>query len=123
MKDFTSVYNGVQCLSAKWRTIGIGLGVSYDKVKAIEGNRNGTEDMLMDLLAVWLRRESEGQPEPTWKKLCEAVSTIDKVRAEMLAQEHQCDCPLCLGNCLVLHFYMFYMQTVHFHLLTLRELL
>ena len=79
------------------------LGVSYNTVDAIEGDRKKANDMLMDLLGVWLRRESEGQPKPTWKKLCEAVSTIDKTRAEVLAQEHQCGCPVCLGNCLILH--------------------
>ena len=103
-KDYTSVLNGVQCLSANWRKIGLSLGVSYNTVDAIEADRKKAGDMLMDLLAVWLRRESEGQPKPTWKKLCEAVSTIDKTRAEVLAQEHQCDCPVCLGDCLVSHF-------------------
>ena len=102
-QDYASVLNGVQCLSANWRKIGLSLGVSYNTVDAIEGERKKASDMLMDLLAVWLRRESEGQPKPTWKKLCEAVSTIDRTRAEVLAQEHQCDCPVCLGNFLVLH--------------------
>ena len=102
-KDYTSVLNGVHCLSANWRKIGLSLGVSYNTVDAIEGERKKASDMLMDLLAVWLRRESEGQPKPTWKKLCEAVNTIDRTRAEVLAQEHQCDCPVCLGNCLILH--------------------
>ena len=101
-KDYTSVLSGVQCLSAKWRKIGVDLGVSYDEIEAIEGNRKNTDDILVDLLAAWLRRESEGQPEPTWKKLCEVVSTIDKTTAEVLAQEHQCDCLSCQGNPLVL---------------------
>ena len=51
----------------------------------------------MDLVEAWLSRESEKQPKPTWKKLYEAVSTVDRTTAEAIAEEHQCDC-CCLGN-------------------------
>ena len=67
-------------------------------MEAIEKNRSKVEDKLFDLLATWLKRESENQPKPTWKKLCEAVSTVDRTRAEAIAEEHQCDCCYCLGN-------------------------
>ena len=53
--------------------------------------------MMMDMIAAWLEIDSETQPEPTWKKLCETVRKINRRRAEVIAQEHQCDCSDCLG--------------------------
>ena len=97
-EDFSSVFTSIQYLAADWKKIGVNLEIPYSRIKAIESNRKRVDEKLMDLVEAWLRRESEKQPKPTWKKLCEAVSTVDRTRAEAIAEEHQCDCCYCLGN-------------------------
>ena len=73
------------------------LGIEYYRMEAIEKNRNKAEDKLFDLLATWLKRESENQPKPTWQKLAEAVNKLNRTRADKIAEEHQCDCSDCSG--------------------------
>ena len=88
----------MQSLSADWRKIGVGLGITFDRLGAIESSRKpDVDEMLMDMIAAWLKIDNETQPKPTWKKLCEAVGKINRRRAEVIAQEHQCDCSDCLG--------------------------
>ena len=53
----------------------------------------------MELLAVWLQIETTpDQLNPTWKNLCDAVSTVDKTLAKKMAQEHLISrCSECTG--------------------------
>ena len=103
--DYHNVHNSVQSLSADWRKIGVGLGITFNRLRAIESNRKEVDEMLMDMIAAWLEIESETQPEPTWRKLCEAVGKINRGRAEVIAQEHQCDCSDCLGIATLVTFF------------------
>ena len=95
--DYHNVFDSVRSLSADWRKIGVGLGITFNRLRAIESNRKEVDEMLLDMIATWLERDSETQPEPTWRKLCEAVGKINRGRAKVIAQEHQCDCSDCLG--------------------------
>ena len=47
---------------AKWRQIGIQLGIDIGKIDAIEANRRMVEDCLTDLISHWLRNT---KPKPT----------------------------------------------------------
>ena len=47
---------------AKWRQIGIELGIDIGKIDAIEANRRMVEDCLTDLISHWLRNT---KPKPT----------------------------------------------------------
>ena len=47
---------------AKWRRIGIQLGIDIGKIDAIEANRRMVEDCLTDLISHWLRNT---KPKPT----------------------------------------------------------
>ena len=103
--DYHNVLSSVQSLSADWRKIGVGLGITFNSLRAIESNRKEVDEMLMDMIAAWLEIDSETQPEPTWRKLCEAVRKINRRRAEEIAQEHQCDCSDCLGIATLVTFF------------------
>ena len=52
---------------------------------------------LSELIAVWLRRESDGQPLPSWRVLCDAIASVDRTSAERIASKHQCYCIQCKG--------------------------
>ena len=47
---------------AKWRQIGIELGIDIGKIDDIEANRRKVEDCLTDLISHWLRNT---KPKPT----------------------------------------------------------
>ena len=104
--DYHNVLSSVQSLSADWRKVGVGLGITFDRLGAIESSRKpDVGEMLMDMIAAWLKIDSETQPEPTWRKLCEAVGKINRSRAKEIAQEHQCDCSNCLGIATLVTFF------------------
>ena len=98
----------MRSLSADWRKIGSYLGIAFNRLRVIESNRKEVDDMLMDMIAAWLEIDSETQPEPTWRKLCEAVGTINRRRAEVIALEHRCDCSECLGIATLVTFFQMY---------------
>ena len=111
--DYHNVLSSVQSLSADWRKVGVGLGITFNRLRAIESNRKEVDEMLMDMVAAWLEIDSETQPEPTWRKLCEAVGKINRRRAKVMAQEHQCDCSDCqLGIANLVTFFHIYI-TAH----------
>jgi hypothetical protein len=55
---------------AKWRQIGVQLGIGIGKLDTIEANRRRVEDCLPDLLAYWL---GQTVPKPTRGALIAAL--------------------------------------------------
>ena len=92
------VFCCVVTLRSQWKTIGLKLGMNYDIIEAIEKEQANLENMLMALLASWLRRQSNDQPKPSWKNLCDALQIADKTKADEIAKKHQCDCDECIGE-------------------------
>ena len=54
---------------AKWKFIGLNLGVPIGELDAIEGMSSNPGEKLMATLAIWLRRGID----TTWKALADAV--------------------------------------------------
>ena len=61
-------------VAAKWRNIGIFLGVRDSRLEAIQGDK--PLDCLRQMLAIWLQKNYNVKRfgEPTWVKLVEVVS-------------------------------------------------
>ena len=57
---------------AKWRLIGIQLGIDVGKLDAIEANRRRVEDCLTDLITHWLRNTV---PKPTRSTLTSVLQS------------------------------------------------
>ena len=60
---------------ARWRDIGLALGISDSKLETIEANKSDVRDRLTDMLRLWLNRayNVEKYGEPSWQSLREAV--------------------------------------------------
>ena len=61
-------------VAAKWRNIGVQLGIRDSQLEAIQGD--SSLDCLRQVLASWLRKNYNVKRfgEPTWMKLMEAVT-------------------------------------------------
>ena len=70
-------------MAAKWKTIGIHLGVPCGQLDAIQQDNHGCVDMsltcLRDMFLWWLRNGED----VTAKKLAEAVHKVDKHEVEV----------------------------------------
>ena len=62
-------------MAAKWRKIGLALGLSDAKLETIEASKSDVSDRLTDMLRLWLNRayNVEKYGEPSWETLKKAV--------------------------------------------------
>ena len=97
-EDFNKVDPVCQQFSARWEEIGSNLGIKRYIVETIRQDFKYCGKKMSELIAVWLRRESDGQPLPSWRALCDAIASIDRTSAERIASQHQCYCSQCKGK-------------------------
>ena len=57
---------------AKWRLIGIELGIDSGTLDAIEANNRKVEDCLGEMIKIWLRKN---QPKPTLNAITAALKS------------------------------------------------
>ena len=74
--DLTKAFDEVYDAKAKWKVLGLKLGVTIGELDAIEMDSN-VDIKLMKTLAKWLQSGKNG----TWKNLAEAVGadTVGRV--------------------------------------------
>ena len=75
IEDLFDVKVKVLPVAARWRDIGLALGISDSKLETIEANKSDVRDRLTDMLRLWLNRayNVEKYGEPSWQSLREAV--------------------------------------------------
>ena len=73
--DLIDVKVKVLPVAARWRDIGLVLGISDSKLETIKANTLAVKDRLTDMLRLWLKRayNVEKYGEPSWQPLIEAV--------------------------------------------------
>ena len=85
----------VGCLSGDWKQIGYRLGISHNRITIIESDERRCEDCLNSLVNRWLRtRTDDGKP-PSWKRLAEALMSVDPGKAGEIAEKYHCGCAEC----------------------------
>ena len=62
-------------MAARWRDIGLALGISDSQLGTIEANKSDVKDYLTDMLRLWLNKSYnvEKYGKPTWQTLRDAV--------------------------------------------------
>ena len=80
-QDLTKVFDEVYDAKAKWKVLGLKLGVAIGELEAIESVGSNIDNKLMTTLAKWLQSGKNG----TWKDLAEAMGA-DTVGREDLKQ-------------------------------------
>ena len=79
MQDLDKVLRAVFPAKAKWKLIGIELGVPIGEIDSIESMGSDVDEKFMKTLAIWLRRGKN----TTWKALAEAMGAITVERIDI----------------------------------------
>ena len=94
-EDLCDIVKELTCVAARWRNIGILLGIRASDLDAIRGDR--PIDCLLAMLLIWLRKSYNVKRfgEPTWLKLVEVVSNKaggeNTSLAEDIARRYKCE--------------------------------
>ena len=97
INDHGNVLIACKPVSSRWRYFGAILGVLKDTINTIEADykQEGVESCMSAVIDKWLRRPvgevADDGVLPSWRNLCVALSPIDKVLAEGIAVEHDCN--------------------------------
>ena len=74
--DLADTITELNDVAAKWRSIGVLLGIRDNQLEAIQLQGDSPLDCLRQMLASWLRKNYsvERFGDPTWAKLVEAIN-------------------------------------------------
>jgi len=89
--DLRNVLNAVEPLSARWRLLSSKLGLPESALDVIECDHPGdAKTCLYKALGEWLRQNYDHQRHgrPSWRRLAEAVCTLDYGLFEKIAKAH-----------------------------------
>ena len=89
--DMKCVLNAVEKLSAKWMLLSVELGIRESTLDLIEHDHSGDAKMcLYKVLREWLKLnyDSRSHGRPSWRRLAEAVKSLDCTLFEKIATEH-----------------------------------
>ena len=75
---------------AKWKDLGLQLGLSIESLEVIERDYRWTEDQLEAVLLQWLRRDYDVKKygSPSWSGLANAVEPINHALAIRIRERH-----------------------------------
>ena len=70
LDDLDQVFEELHDVSPQWYKIGLQLKLSPDTMDKIKGEERDSNDQLIEMLKVWLKRV---EPKPTWEALVQAL--------------------------------------------------
>lgn len=71
-------------ITVKWFQIGILLGIDERELELIENNRRKVQEMCMDMLRYWVKKNKHGSKSTSWKML---FNSLRKAQEGDLADE------------------------------------
>ena len=89
--DLKDVLDAVETLASQWSLLSLKLGVKQSSLDVIEHNNFGNaKTCLYKALGEWLRQNYSHQKhgKPSWRRLAEAVQSLDHSLFEKIAKEH-----------------------------------
>ena len=91
IEDLSDVLKAVQTLAAKWKLLSTNLGMKQETIELIQHNNSRDAMMcLLEALAEWLKLNYTYQRhgKPSWRKLAEAVKSLNYVAFEAIVKAH-----------------------------------
>ena len=78
------------CPFARWKELGLHLGLSPESLEVIENDSSRTDDQLCAVLLQWLQRnyDLDEYGLPSWRRLAEAVKPINHALALTIKERH-----------------------------------
>ena len=92
------MYQTCKEFKSKWKEIGLSLGIRTSSLDAVYVNEKNCGGCMLEMIAVWLKRDGVKQPKPTWRGLCLAIASVDRTAAERILKDHPCQCRYCTGK-------------------------
>ena len=91
---YNEVVTSIQRFSAHWEQLAIQLQVNKPEVKKIRKDNDDCQSSMQALMDVWLTRAEGDEVYPTWRKLCDAVASVNRHAAEKIAKDNS-NCSHC----------------------------
>jgi len=83
------VYQECKHCSAKWKDIGLNLGISKNSLDIIKTNNPlNCEHCMSEMLAKWLRKEN-AKSNPSWRSLCQALYSVAPLSVQEVNRNFQ----------------------------------
>ena len=76
--------------STDWKFIGLKLGIKKTTLDNIKKDCDDENERMLEMLASWLRRESQKQPVPSWNILFTTLSKYDSIQTTQIASTFIC---------------------------------
>ena len=90
IKDHSEVFNLCKIFSKDWKYIGSKLRIEVGILQTIKKDCDDVKDMMFEMIASWLRRESEDQPKPSWNILLTTLNEFDRGETEKFSSQFKC---------------------------------
>ena len=84
------IFNACKQFSENWKYIGSSLGIELGILHAIKKDCDDVKEMMFEMIASWLKRESKEQPVPSWNILLTVLSEYDRTKTEQIASKFVC---------------------------------
>ncbi len=88
--DILDVFNYLEGLAPKWKTIGLKLGIPLSRLDVIDSNETNLDHRLMRMSSDWLsgNYDIDRWGPPTWKKLASVVEKMNRNVAKEIVKDH-----------------------------------
>ena len=77
--------------SNDWEFIGLQLDVKKTTLDYIQKDYHDVRKRMLEMLASWLKRESQKQPAPSWHILLKTLSEYDSIKTTQIASKFVCN--------------------------------
>ena len=88
--DLNEIFRKCKAFSNDWKFIGLELGVKKTTLDIIDKEYFDVKEMMLEMLASWLKRQVKNQPVPSWNVLLTAISEYSRVQALQIASKFVC---------------------------------
>ena len=84
------MFDVCKVFSTDWKFIGLKLGIKKTTLDNIKKDCDDVKERMLEMLASWLKKESQKQPVPTWNILLTALSEYDSIQTTQIASTFIC---------------------------------
>ena len=85
------VFDVCKEFSTDWKFIGLKLGIKKTTLDNIKKDCDDVKERMLEMLASWLKRESQKQPVPSWNVLLTTLSEYDSIQTTQIASKFVCE--------------------------------
>ena len=89
--DLSEVFDVCKLFSTNWKFIGLKLGIKKTTLDNIKKDCDDVKERMLEMLALWLKRENTLQPKPSWHILLKTLPEYDSMQTTQIANQFVCE--------------------------------